>query len=100
VKVALSCSRSGLTPPRVASATPQATATVSVLPLHRRTIQREIEDALSEQILLNQLHAGQIVVIDCEGDPDDPDNARLVFITSDSRGTHHDGGTRTALTPQ
>ena len=49
----------------------------------RRTIQREIEDVLSEQILLNELHAGQIVVIDCEGDPSDPGNAHLIFTTSE-----------------
>src|SRR6267154_2450467 len=36
----------------------------------RRTIQREIEDSLSERILFNELKAGQIVVVDCEGDPD------------------------------
>ena len=66
----------------------------------RRTIQREIEDVLSEQILLNQLRAGQIVVVDCAGDPDDPDNARLVFTTFNSGGTHYDGGTRPALTRQ
>jgi len=32
----------------------------------RRTIQREIEDALSEKILFGELAAGQIVVIDAE----------------------------------
>ena len=36
----------------------------------RRTIQREIEDTLSERILFNELRPGQIVVVDCEGDPD------------------------------
>ncbi|MEV7232411.1 ATP-dependent Clp protease ATP-binding subunit, partial [Polymorphospora sp. NPDC051019] len=35
----------------------------------RRTIQRDIEDNLSERILFNELKPGQIVVIDCEGDP-------------------------------
>jgi ATP-dependent Clp protease ATP-binding subunit ClpC len=30
----------------------------------RRTIQREIEDALSEKILFGELAAGQIVVVD------------------------------------
>ena len=45
----------------------------------RRTIQREIEDALSERILFNELRPGQIVVVDCEGDPDDPANAHLVI---------------------
>jgi ATP-dependent Clp protease ATP-binding subunit ClpC len=45
----------------------------------RRTIQREIEDALSERILFNELRPGQIVVIDCEGDPDDVEHSKLVF---------------------
>ncbi|MCW2723539.1 MAG: NDP-hexose 4-ketoreductase, partial [Frankiales bacterium] len=34
----------------------------------RRTIQREIEDSLSEQILFGTLKAGQIVVVDVEGE--------------------------------
>src|ERR1700753_2889644 len=51
----------------------------------RRTIQREIEDALSEKILFNELRPGQIVVIDAEGDLDDVANAGLV-ITSISAG--------------
>ncbi|XVU28132.1 ATP-dependent Clp protease ATP-binding subunit [Actinoplanes sp. CA-054009] len=34
----------------------------------RRTIQRELEDALSEQILFNELRPGQTVVVDCEND--------------------------------
>ncbi|MDQ7911333.1 ATP-dependent Clp protease ATP-binding subunit, partial [Phytohabitans sp. ZYX-F-186] len=37
----------------------------------RRTIQRDIEDNLSERILFNELKPGQIVVVDCEGDPAD-----------------------------
>jgi ATP-dependent Clp protease ATP-binding subunit ClpC len=37
----------------------------------RRTIQREIEDNLSEQILFGSLTAGQIVVVDCEGEGDE-----------------------------
>ncbi|MET7945334.1 ATP-dependent Clp protease ATP-binding subunit [Micromonospora sp. NPDC005324] len=45
----------------------------------RRTIQRDIEDNLSERILFNELTPGQIVVVDCEGDPDDIDNSKLVF---------------------
>src|SRR5688572_2726802 len=45
----------------------------------RRTIQREIEDALSERILFNELRPGQIIVIDCEGDPDDLAHSKLVF---------------------
>ncbi|MDP9393262.1 MAG: ATP-dependent Clp protease ATP-binding subunit, partial [Actinomycetota bacterium] len=34
----------------------------------RRTIQREIEDALSEKILFSELKAGEIVVVDVEGE--------------------------------
>jgi ATP-dependent Clp protease ATP-binding subunit ClpC len=33
----------------------------------RRTIQREIEDHLSEKILFGELKAGQIVIVDTEG---------------------------------
>ena len=44
----------------------------------RRTIQRELEDPLSEKILFNELHAGQIVVVDAEGEP-----AQLVFRVAD-----------------
>jgi len=33
----------------------------------RRTIQREIEDHLSEKILFGELKAGQIVMVDSEG---------------------------------
>jgi ATP-dependent Clp protease ATP-binding subunit ClpC len=34
----------------------------------RRTIQREIEDALAEKLLFGELSAGQIVVVDVEGE--------------------------------
>jgi ATP-dependent Clp protease ATP-binding subunit ClpC len=51
----------------------------------RRTIQREIEDQLSEKILFGEIEAGQIVIIDVEGfDPDDTtrtaqDQAKFTF---------------------
>ncbi|MEV6523496.1 ATP-dependent Clp protease ATP-binding subunit [Longispora sp. NPDC051575] len=45
----------------------------------RRTIQREIEDNLSERVLYNELKPGQIVVIDCEGDPENLDQSKLTF---------------------
>src|SRR6187455_1874202 len=45
----------------------------------RRTIQREIEDTLSERILFNELRPGQIVVIDCEGDPAQFEKSKLIF---------------------
>jgi ATP-dependent Clp protease ATP-binding subunit ClpC len=37
----------------------------------RRTIQREIEDSLSEKILYGELTSGQIVVVDVDGDGND-----------------------------
>jgi len=37
----------------------------------RRTIQREIEDALSERILFGELNAGEIIVVDVEGEGKD-----------------------------
>ena len=37
----------------------------------RRTIQREIEDALSEKILFGELRAGHIVIVDTEGEGDE-----------------------------
>ncbi|MEV0393077.1 AAA family ATPase, partial [Polymorphospora rubra] len=46
-------------------------------------IQRDIEDNLSERILFNELKPGQIVVIDCEGDPEDIDKSKLVFRGAD-----------------
>ena len=49
----------------------------------RRTIQREIEDSLSEQILFDELKAGQIVVVDCEGDPEKVETSTLVFRGAD-----------------
>ena len=49
----------------------------------RRTIQRELEDTLSEQILFNELRPGQIVVVDCEGDPADVEHATLTYRGAD-----------------
>ncbi len=49
----------------------------------RRTIQRDLEDTLSEQILFNELRPGQIVVVDCEGNPDNIDKSKLVFRGAD-----------------
>jgi ATP-dependent Clp protease ATP-binding subunit ClpC len=43
----------------------------------RRTIQREIEDQLSEKILFGEVAPGQIVIVDVEGiDPDAPKGSR------------------------
>jgi len=52
----------------------------------RRTIQREIEDSLSERILFNELRPGQIVVVDCEGDPNDIENSKLTYRGADKPG--------------
>jgi ATP-dependent Clp protease ATP-binding subunit ClpC len=49
----------------------------------RRTIQREIEDSLSERILFNELQPGQIVVVDCEGDPENVETSKLVFRSAE-----------------
>ncbi|RIV31685.1 ATP-dependent Clp protease ATP-binding subunit [Micromonospora radicis] len=49
----------------------------------RRTIQRDIEDNLSERILFNELTPGQIVLVDCEGDPNNVDKSKLVFHGSE-----------------
>ena len=52
----------------------------------RRTIQREIEDALSERILFNELRPGQIVVVDTDGDPEQYETTKLVFRGADAGG--------------
>ncbi|MCW2503171.1 MAG: ATP-dependent Clp protease ATP-binding protein [Actinomycetia bacterium] len=46
----------------------------------RRTIQREIEDALSEKILFGELNAGQIILVDVENtDPKDATKGQFTF---------------------
>jgi ATP-dependent Clp protease ATP-binding subunit ClpC len=45
----------------------------------RRTIQRDIEDALSERILYGTLTAGQIVVVEVEDDPEKPGEQVFTF---------------------
>jgi hypothetical protein len=43
----------------------------------RRTIQRQIEDQLSEKILFGEIEGGQIVIVDVEGvTPDAPEGSR------------------------
>ena len=51
--------------------------TLGARPL-RRAIQRLIEDPLSEKLLYKEFHAGQIVVVDVEDDPESGEK-RLVF---------------------
>jgi ATP-dependent Clp protease ATP-binding subunit ClpC len=53
----------------------------------RRTIQRDLEDTLSEQILFNELRPGQIVVVDCEGDPNNIEKSKLTFTGADRGST-------------
>ncbi|MEU9509496.1 ATP-dependent Clp protease ATP-binding subunit [Micromonospora sp. NPDC048170] len=68
----------------------------------RRTIQRDIEDNLSERILFNELVPGQIVVVDCEGDPENIDKSKLIFTGAEKPATVPDavpadlGGTAAA----
>ena len=38
-----------------------------------------IEDVLSEKILYKEYHAGQIIVVDTEDDPDRPGDKKLSF---------------------
>ena len=51
----------------------------------RRTIQREIEDSLSEKILFGELRAGEIVVVDVEPDPDGPDGAQRFTFRGEAK---------------
>ena len=45
----------------------------------RRALQRFIEDPLSEKLLLKEFHAGEIIVIGVEDDPDKKDEQRFTF---------------------
>jgi ATP-dependent Clp protease ATP-binding subunit ClpC len=45
----------------------------------RRAIQRQVEDPLSEMLLFKQFHAGEIIVVDVEDDPDKPGEQRIKF---------------------
>jgi hypothetical protein len=38
-----------------------------------------VEDPVSEKLLLKELRAGEIVVVDVEDDPDSPGAKRIVF---------------------
>jgi ATP-dependent Clp protease ATP-binding subunit ClpC len=52
--------------------------TLGARPL-RRAIQRLVEDPLSEMLLYKQFHAGEIIVVDAEDDPDKPGEQRIKF---------------------
>ncbi|MGH9231831.1 MAG: AAA family ATPase, partial [Acidimicrobiales bacterium] len=45
----------------------------------RRAIQRMVEDPVSEKLLLKELRAGEIVVVDVEDDPDSPGEKKIAF---------------------
>ncbi len=45
----------------------------------RRAIQRMIEDVLSEKILYKEFHAGEIIVVETEDDPEKPGEKKLTF---------------------
>lgn len=45
----------------------------------RRALQRFIEDPLSEKLLLKEFHAGEIIVVGVEDDPDNKDEQRFTF---------------------
>ena len=45
----------------------------------RRAIQRLVEDPLSEKLLYKQFHAGEIIVVDTEDDPEKPGEQRITF---------------------
>jgi ATP-dependent Clp protease ATP-binding subunit ClpC len=49
----------------------------------RRTIQRELEDPLSERILFNEARPGQDILVDCDGDPTDIERTKLTFRGSE-----------------
>ncbi len=52
--------------------------TLGARPL-RRAIQRQVEDPVSEKLLLKELVAGQIIVVDVEPDPENADENIVVF---------------------
>ena len=45
----------------------------------RRALQRFIEDPLSEKLLLKEFHAGEIIVVGVEDDPEKQDEKRFTF---------------------
>src|SRR5690625_3732902 len=54
----------------------------------RRTIQREIEDQLSEKILYGEIGAGEIISVDVEGwDGESKDNTKATFTFRDRKST-------------
>jgi ATP-dependent Clp protease ATP-binding subunit ClpC len=66
----------------------------------RRTIQRELEDALSERILFQELKPGQNVLVDCEGDPEQIETSKLVFSGSARPASEPVGATAAGTTAE
>jgi ATP-dependent Clp protease ATP-binding subunit ClpC len=52
--------------------------TLGARPL-RRAIQRLVEDPLSERLLWKEFHAGQIIMVDVEPDPESPTEQIVTF---------------------
>ena len=52
--------------------------TLGARPL-RRSIQRLVEDPLSERLLQKEFRAGEIIIVDVEPDPLNPDEKIIVF---------------------
>ena len=59
--------------------------TMGARPL-RRAIQHLVEDQLSELLLHREFQAGQIVIVDTEEDPDNPNEQRIAFKAIDGVG--------------
>src|SRR6476661_10124535 len=55
--------------------------TLGARPL-RRAIQRLIEDPLSERLLYKQFRAGEIIIVDAEPDPENPDGDKVIAFRS------------------
>ena len=54
----------------------------------RRTIQREIEDQLSEKILFGEIEPGQIIIVDVEGwDGEGPDDKAHFTFRGEAKPT-------------
>ncbi len=66
----------------------------------RRTIQREIEDAMSEKILFGELGAGEIVTVDVEGWDGESKNTDSASFTFTPRPKPLPKGTFSEISPE
>src|SRR5690349_5320156 len=55
--------------------------TLGARPL-RRAIQRLVEDPLSERLLYKEFRAGEIIIVDAEPDPENPDGDKVIAFRS------------------